>query len=161
MPVRRLAFARAILVRGGLQRGNAYEKVLVAIMEGEGSLAHWNPLDTTLSCPGATPYNSFGDHGSEHVWNYARAQDGVNSTVLTMMQPNMAPWFEAMKRPKQTAYNLALAFAKTPWVAIGDKTPTLLVAEWQTHPLAYVEARRGIVAGNGPWPYNRIGQAKG
>ena len=38
MGVRRLAFARAILVRGDLQRGNAYEKVLVAIMEGEGSL---------------------------------------------------------------------------------------------------------------------------
>ena len=161
MGVRRLAFARAILVRGDLQRGNAYEKVLVAIMEGEGSLAHWNPLDTTLYSPGASEYNSFGPGGTEHVWNYARAQDGVNSTVLTMMQPNMAPWFEAMKRPGQSAYNLALAFAHTPWVAIGDKTPTLLISEWQSKPLAYVEARRGLVAGNGPWPYNRKGQVRG
>ena len=157
MATNRLAFARALLVRGHFQRGPEYEKCLVAIMAAEGSLAWWNPLDTTLRRGGAEPYNSFGPGGSEHVWNYANAASGVEATVLTMMQPNMHEWVAMMRQPGRTAVELLQAFARTPWGGVGDTLPLRVALGWRTSRLAYIHDRRSIVAGHGPWTYKRNG----
>jgi len=160
MGTTRLLFARAVLVRGDFQQGSEYEKSLVAIMAGEGSLAHWNPMDTTLPRPGATPYNSFGPNDSEHVWNYASAHDGVEATILTMMQPNMTPWVELLRRPRLNALQLCEGFAHCPWGGVGDTLPLRLAEQWRTDWLAYVHERRLLVAGYGPWTYTRRGKPR-
>jgi len=160
MGTTRLLFARAVLVRGDFQRGSEYEKSLVAIMAGEGSLAHWNPMDTTLQRPGATPYNSFGANNAEHVWNYASAHDGVEATILTMMQPNMAPWVNLLKEPGHNAIQLCVGFSRCPWGGVGDTLPLRLARQWRTDWIGYLHERRGIVAGNGPWTYTRRGKPR-
>ena len=161
MSTNRLFYARALLVAGEMQRGPQYEQVLVAIMTGEDSTAYWNPLDTTLECTGATPYNSFGPDGSWHVWNYPTAEVGIAQTLDTLRQPNMARFYDAMKEPGKTASELAIAFAFTPWGGIGDKLPYEIVQEYVKAERNYVADRRNHVFGEGPWPYRANGEPMG
>lgn len=48
-----------------------------------------NPLNTTWTMPGATPWNTLGSGG--HVWIYASIEDGIAATALTLLQPNFYP----------------------------------------------------------------------
>jgi hypothetical protein len=54
----------------------------------EGGSARFNPFNTTLHEPGATAYNTFGDHGQYHVWNYPNEMTGINATAATLKQSN-------------------------------------------------------------------------
>lgn len=160
MGTRRLFYARALLVAGHFQRSPAYEMALVAVMTAEDSLAGWNPLDTTLERPGATPYNSFGPGGTEHVWNYPDAVVGVQATLETMAQPNMDPWTTALRTRGHSAVELCHAFSLTPWGGVGDVLPIEIVRDWQRRLRSYVADRRALVEGAGPWPYRHDGKAK-
>lgn len=161
MPCRRLAYAKAVLVRGGYQTGVQYQKALVAIMADENSRALWNPLDTTRFSPGATPYNSFGPGGSYHVWNYARAVDGVEMTVATMQQLNMRPWSDRFHERGHSATDLCQAYAKVPWSSVGNMAPYQIVRSWRWNWIAWVRARRAVVYGNGRYPYRPNGHPIG
>ncbi len=63
----------------------------------EGGNARYNPFNTTLYKPGATAYNSFGDHGQYHVWNYPNEMTGINATVQTLLQHSFAEIVEAFQ----------------------------------------------------------------
>ena len=157
MGTTRLKYARVILAHPSFVATPEHEKALVAVMASEGSAAHWNPLDTTLDMPGATPYNSFGPNGSEHVWNYPDARSGIMATVRTLLQPNMAPFTDTLRVAGTSALEVCRAYAKVPWSGVGNVVPFQLVTQWSIHWLEWVEARRIIVPGPGPWPYNRRG----
>lgn len=130
-------------------------------MTGEDSAAWWNPMDTTLKVGGATPYNSFGPDGAYHVWNYDSAVSGIDATVATLKQSNMAAFSDAMKQAHSTALSLARAFAHTPWGGIGDYLPLEIVQNWENGTRNHVIDRQQIVHGEGPWPYKTDGTPMG
>jgi len=158
MGTTRLLFARAIIHAMGMDRTTAREMVLVAVMTGENSRAHWNPADTTMPSRGATPYNSFGPHGEYHVWNYASDRAGVEATVATLRQGNMAPWVDVLAKPRQSALVMARAFAEVPWAGVGDLVPYRIVEAWETKQRRYASDANAWVDGNGPWTYKRNGK---
>lgn len=160
MPARRLAFARAVLFDGHFQRGPAYEMCLVAVMAAENSEARWNPMDTTLAEPGATPYNSFGPGGLSHVWNYPNAETGVKATVATLLGADMREWATALRLPGATPESLCEAFSRVPWAFVGDQLPAEIVADYRARRRSYRADRRVVVPGFGPWPYRRSGAPK-
>ncbi len=51
----------------------------------EGGSASFNPLNTTQSASGATPYNS---NNGNPVWNYPDANTGIQATVATLENGN-------------------------------------------------------------------------
>lgn len=148
---RRILYARALLEHGGFHHGDAQVRSLVAVMAGEGSHAHWNPLDTTLPRPGATPYNNI--PGGIHVWNYPDAHTGVQATIATMQQSNMGAWAEQLRNPNATAQQICAAFSRVPWAYIGDVLPEHLVEDWATNHAAYKRAYSVPIDGPGGWPY--------
>lgn len=50
---------------------------------GENNTARFNPISTILPEPGSTPYNTFGDHGQYHVWNFPDEATGIKATADT------------------------------------------------------------------------------
>lgn len=158
MTTTRLFYARAVLEYGGFQRGAEYEQALVAIMTGENAMAHWNPMDTTLNYPGATPYNSFGPGGIYHVYNYAASLDGVHCTVATLAGEPIRPFYTALKKANLTAVQLCQAFAETAWAYKGDVTPENIVKAWNDDKRNYIADRNAVVPGPGKWYFNDNGQ---
>ena len=158
MGTTRLLFARAIIQAMKMDRTTAREMVLVAVMTGENSRAHWNPMDTTMPSNGATPYNSFGPHGEYHVWNYASDRAGVEATVATLRQSNMAAWVDVLERPRQSALVMARAFSEVPWAGVGDLVPYRIIEAWETKQRRYASDADAWVEGNGPWTYKRNGK---
>jgi len=80
----RIEFAQAVAEAGQWTYGLGIAQALTAMAVGEGSSARFNPIDTTLQLPGATPYNSFGPAGRWHVWNYPDLATGVDATTKTL-----------------------------------------------------------------------------
>jgi hypothetical protein len=154
----RLFYARAVLNYGSFERGAEYEQALVAIMTAEGALAHWNPMDTTLNYPGATPYNNFGPGGIYHVYNYASSLDGVHCTVATLGDEAMRPFYNALRKPGMSAAELCQVFATVPWAYKGDEVPENIVLAWNHGSRNYVNDRNGSVPGAGKWQFNDNGQ---
>lgn len=146
-------YAAAVLHQANLQGGHPYVACLVAVMIGESSRAAWNPMDTTLRRPGATPYNTFGDSGALHVWDYPTAASGVSATVATILQPNMAEWTDLLRHRGHDAAQLAAGFARVPWAYVGDRLPGEIVADWLTGARSYDRDWRLPVTGPGNWPY--------
>jgi hypothetical protein len=72
------------------------DRFLEAQARAEGSLsdqpkAQWNPLNTTMSEPGATPFNTFVVGGvTYHVWNYPKPVVGIAATAKTLVLPMVA-----------------------------------------------------------------------
>ena len=153
VPCTRTRYAKATLKVGGWPVREPQIACLIAVMVGEGSDAAWNPLDTTLKRPGATPYNSFGTNNALHVWDYVSAASGVSATVETMRQPNMASWVDLFTRKRVTSEQLAAAFATVAWAYVGDKLPEEIVAAWATGSRSYRDDARAAVKGPGDWPY--------
>lgn len=162
MSTTRLFYARALLVAGGCWVEPEREQVLVAVMTGEDSTAWWNPLDTTLDAPGATPYNSFGPNGSYHVWNYPNAKEGVSATLRTFEQQNMSRFWTPMRsRTSYSAIQLARFFSLTPWGGVGDVLPLEIVQDYNEKRRSYQVDRSHIVTGPGSWPYQSNGSPVG
>lgn len=80
----REAFYHALLDALDAPKNDNNLHALRAWGECEGSAAQYNPLDTTQHEEGATEYNTFGDHGEMHVWNYPNEATGVRATVITL-----------------------------------------------------------------------------
>lgn len=80
----REAFYHALLDALDAPKNDNNLHALRAWGECEGSAAQYNPLDTTQHEEGATEYNTFGDHGEMHVWNYPDEATGVRATVTTL-----------------------------------------------------------------------------
>lgn len=160
MGTTRLLYARAVIQTMKWDRTTAREMVLVAVMTGENSRAGWNPMDTTMPSPGATPYNSFGPHGEYHVWNYADARLGVEATCATLRQENMRPWVDVMASPRLSAVVMAKAFAECPWAGVGDLTPMHIVEAWQNKQRRYASDAHTWVEGQGPWTYRNNGKPR-
>ena len=158
MATTRLFYSRALLRACNFQTSPVYEQALIAVMTGEDSTAHWNPMDTTLNLRAATPYNSFGPDGAYHVWNYSTAEEGIAATKATLEQGNMLRFATAMRRPDQTVEALCRAFSLTPWGGIGDVLPLEIAQEWTSGHRKYEPDWHALVSGPGPWPYQANGQ---
>lgn len=158
MGTTRIAYARAIIQALEADRTTAREMSLVAVMTGENSRAAWNPMDTTWEAPGVTPYNSFGPNGEYHVWNYPNAIEGIEATIATMRQRNMAPWLDVLLEPRVPAIEICRAFGEVPWAGIGDRVPMDLVSAWDNHSRRYQSDAQAWVEGYGIWPYKRNGK---
>lgn len=163
MATTRLFYARAVLQAIGVTDDNVHaQQALVAVMTGEDSTAHWNPMDTTLEIRGSsTPYNSFGPSGAYHVWNYTTAAVGLRATALTLQQENMRPFYDALHSSTLNGLEMARAFSKTPWGGIGDILPLEIVQDWNSGTRNYIVDRTTLVHGSGPWPYNANGKLMG
>ena len=157
MTTTRLFYARAVLVKAGLPVIPRNEQIWCAIFTGEDATAHWNPGDTTLDVPGATPYNSFGPDGKFHVWNYPSAEVGVAATVSTLEEAPYAEWRAAMAMTAGTPLDVARAFSRTPWGGVGDLLPFEIVRDWNDQRRDYVADRSAIVSGPGPWTFQSNG----
>lgn len=153
--VTRRLYAWAVLGEAYLPRHPAQVQCLVAVMVGEGSLAHWNPMDTTLHQPGVVPYNSFGPAGAYHVWDYPDAESGVHATATTMLQGNMRPWVDALRKPDATPGECAAAFAQVEWAYKGDRVPADVIADWGSGRRSYLRDRAVTVDGPGSWPFQK------
>ena len=86
----RIEFADMVSVYNKWKPSLVLEQVLTIMAVGEGSQALFNPIDTILYLPGATPYNSFSHgppeppwNGKLHVWNYVSVEQGVQATAET------------------------------------------------------------------------------
>lgn len=149
----RRAFAEAVLLEAGLPHLPGQVRCLVAVMVGEGSQAHWNPMDTTRREAGAVPYNTFGAAGEFHVWDYPDARTGVEATVATLLQDNMRPWTDVLRYPRASASECCKAFEQVEWAYKGDRVPLEVVADWIAGRRSYVRDYSVPVAGPGAWPY--------
>ena len=100
----RIEFADISAAENGWEPSLVFEQVVTIMAVGEGSQAKFNPIDTILYEPGATPYNSFTTRlrrrirrgvrrllrrpaerreGLLHVWNYPDLATGVKATADT------------------------------------------------------------------------------
>jgi hypothetical protein len=71
-------------------------RALQAEMQAEGGSARFNPFNTTRRLPGSSNYNSVG------VQNYASPQQGIEATVLTLME-NQPGYARIRKRLRSNA----------------------------------------------------------
>lgn len=112
MATSRHLWVRDLLAKLGVP-GNINNAVaLVAQIQAEGGEARFNPLNTTLPMPGATDYNAV------HVKNYGSYAQGLDATVQTLRQDNMAKLLAALRRGDS---------ARAYWVALGS-------SPWGTRP---------------------------
>ena len=109
----RIDFADLVSIENDWEPSLAMEQVVTIMAVGEGSQARFNPIDTILPEPGATPYNSLTTRlrlrlrrrvrkllgrpaerreGLLHVWNYVSVDQGAKATAATF-----AGWPEVVK----------------------------------------------------------------
>jgi peptidoglycan hydrolase-like protein with peptidoglycan-binding domain len=114
---------------------------LKAWAQAEGGLARWNPFNTERPWPGAIDYNPQG------VKSYPSEQAGINATVETLQQGNMAGIMLALKRGSN-AYDVAYAIEASPWgtgprvVEVLNGWGVLQVPPWYIHG-PYLEGSTG------------------
>lgn len=158
----RLFYARAVITAVRLRQmaalktpGNwpEIEQGLVAVMTGEDATAWWNPLDTEMPAEGATNYNSVG------VKNYPSSVVGVDATVRTLELQYYVRLVNLICNPEGvSAVQFARTFSQTPWGGVGDVLPLEIVEDWNKGTRSYLEDRRHVVSGPGPWGYQSNGE---
>lgn len=84
---------------------------LIAWMAEEGSVAHWNPFDTTERVPGSTdlPGNTAG------VQVYPTEHDGLLALFTTLEGAAYGGIRWALDYPGSSAEEIALQVARSPW----------------------------------------------
>lgn len=82
--------------------------------------ARFNPLNTTLSAPGASSINSVG------VKSYGNWHQGINATVQTLRQPNMSSIVQAFKN--SDPQGVIHAIAGSPWGTSGSLVAQTIAA---------------------------------
>jgi hypothetical protein len=82
----RLQYAQTIIfISGGkVHNDHSNELALVAWMEAEGSVARWNPFDTTEIVPGSTDLPG----NPAHVQQYPSLEAGLNAFFETLASPD-------------------------------------------------------------------------
>jgi len=97
-----LDFARALLNRIGLPQTRNRLVSIVAFVAREGG--HWmapqrgthNPLNTTLSMPGAVDQSNVDPSSPRGIKRYPNWESGIEATARTMVQANMRPILNAL-----------------------------------------------------------------
>jgi len=111
-------WARQLLSRLGIKATNANVGALMAWARAEGghwnNTAHYNPLNTTQSMPGATSMNSVG------VKAYSSWDQGFDATVKTLQNGHYAAILSALK--SGSAKDIVQAVVNSVW---GTKTISL------------------------------------
>jgi len=86
--ITRIQFFETMLWQGNWRQTLSSLQALVAVATGEEGAypdsGDWNPINTILYKPGATPLNSFGPNGRYHVWNYPNENEGIQACVETI-----------------------------------------------------------------------------
>ena len=85
------SWAEAVLSAGGWPKTEANIQSLIAWALNEGGGGQYNPLNTTLSEPGATSFNSV------NVENYTSWHQGVTATVATLQSSDYTDVTSALK----------------------------------------------------------------
>lgn len=104
----RQQYAAAVLQHGGWPETSENLQALVAVMVGEGSRAHYNPLDTTQPAPGATYYTVTG------VRDYPDLSTAVEAVVSTLTNGDYGPVVAALASGT-SAGAVVRALATSPW----------------------------------------------
>ncbi|MFL6116751.1 MAG: hypothetical protein ACJ786_36155 [Catenulispora sp.] len=111
-------WARSLLSKLGIKATTANVSALMAWMRAEGgnwnNTAHFNPLNTTQSMPGASSMNSVG------VKAYTSWDQGFDATVKTLQNGHYGGILSAMK--SGTAKEIVSAIVNSVW---GTKTISL------------------------------------
>lgn len=111
-------WARKLLDKLGIKATNANVSALMAWMRAEGghwnNTAHYNPLNTTQSAPGATSMNSVG------VKAYTSWDQGFDATVKTLTNGHYSSILAALK--SGSAKEIVHAVVNSVW---GTKTISL------------------------------------
>jgi hypothetical protein len=142
--VTRIDFFTRVLQRNGWPVADQSLLALTTVAVAEGAHATWNPTDTILWEPGATPYNSFGPGNRYHVWNFPDLETGVTATARTIgAWPVVAAAFREASSARVILaaydesdgvggnyYTDALPYVAAKWPAIGLE----LVAGSDGHP---------------------------
>src|SRR5262245_48522793 len=100
----------APLTRQNFDALNAWQRA-------EGGTALNNPVNTTLSTPGATSYNNLG--GGTGVQNYQTPQAGIQATINTLTNGNYGGVLSAL-RAGNNAQAVASAVGASPWGTSGS-----------------------------------------
>lgn len=79
-------------------------RLLTAWTKAEGGMATWNPLNSTMTFMGSSPYNS------SHVQNYRRPVDGVCATALTLLNGNYQGIAGFLQAPAITAEQAVMKY---------------------------------------------------
>ena len=136
--VTRERFAREVLRRLGVPETHDNLVAMVAWMAAENTAATWNPLATTMSWPGAQPFNAAG------VKSYVTLDDGLAATVATLRLRHYRRIVEALARsapPRETLREVAVS----PW-------GTGQAAERALRPTVESWPRAALVPVRGPDP---------
>lgn len=86
----------------------------------------YNLIDSTLSAPGATPYNTLS--GGGHVFDYPSAAVGVAANVATLEEPQFAPLTNALRAGKSSLSGLVADANETPFLGYRDGKPIPFLA---------------------------------
>lgn len=107
----REAFARAIFAKLGVPDTPENLRALIAWQQGEGTSAAFNPLATTDHAPGSTAFN---DNNGTPVQNFTSFEQGVDTTVQTLMNGRYGNILSALQQGN-SAVAVAQAIAASPW----------------------------------------------
>lgn len=140
----RLAFCDSLLAGMKADRGRARTLAMLGWFAAESgtevcdghSGARYNPLNTTLSRPGAVDFNSAG------VKSYPSLAVGLEATLATLLQSNMAGIVHAFRTAHDSA-TIGAAIASSPWGTGGAIRGGIEVVT--AHPAAYSMIRVGDV----------------
>ena len=105
----RADFAKAVIFAGGWSQHLNNHVALVAWMEGENTLAKYNPFATSHPMPGATNFNSSG------VKNYVSFSQGVQATVETIRLTRYAEIVKNLEEHSSAFYTLTAVEASGTW----------------------------------------------
>lgn len=84
--------------------------------QGENTKARHNPLATTKTgYKGATPFNTFGDKGQYHVWNYTSHEQGVKATVDTLKLGHYKEIVSLLKEGDVPWEKIRASIKNSPW----------------------------------------------
>jgi len=105
----RADFAEDVLLTGGWPQHLNNHVALVAWMEGENTLAKYNPFATSHPMDGATDFNSSG------VKNYVSFSQGVQATVDTIRLARYAEIVKNLEEHSSAFYTLTAVEASGTW----------------------------------------------
>lgn len=100
---------KALLRQLGAPATGENLRFLAAWQRSEGGSARFNPLNTTQHAPGAGSYNSVG------VRSYGSAQQGLQATAHTLLDPRYQQIVGGLRSGRASAAQLAHSLGRSPW----------------------------------------------
>lgn len=129
------AFAQAVIAAAGVAQTGAMVDVFVAVFEGEGTTAAWNPAATELKLPGSTDFNTAG------VQNFESMAQGVKATAATLHDGHYGPVLVELGQGTDSVAAIR-AWAESPWGTFHDAETGLPDPDRAESVLLTVQANR-------------------